>query len=555
MDGKVVIKTELDTKSFDAQIEQTRQKLNRLENAYEKASKASGKFKPNEQAMANLRVQIEKTRNSLVGLEKKQADLDKIGLTNTLSSLGDIGQNLDDVTHKVTKWGLALFGIRSAYMFIRQTMSTLSSENEQIANDIEYMRWILAQTLKPVIEWIIKGLYLILTLINMVSVALFRYNFLAGKGADQFKKMKKSTGGIASDLKEARKQLASFDEMNILADNVKASGGGGGVPGGIDEWDTPDFGEMEQKILKFKTDWFNFGDEMEKMLYNMPFSVWTDAFGQWDLAMYGLTETIHGIWGLITTFFSFVGHASQVLHGIITGNVGETKTGFMGLLGDLWNWIKYTVEVIRGVGDLIKGIIKGIIQTVWGWLFDFINNAIKEFDKFKDKVVGKWTEIRDKIKNKITEIQNFLTEKFGIVGTVIGNVIGGGIKGIVNAILSWAESKINGFLGSINSAIALVNKIPGVNIKPINFVHFPRLAKGGIINMPGRGVPVGSAIGGERGQEGVIPLTDSQQMALLGEAIGRYITINANITNMMNGRIISRELERIQNDKDFAFNK
>ena len=71
----------------------------------------------------------------------------------------------------------------------------------------------------------------------------------------------------------------------------------------------------------------------------------------------------------------------------------------------------------------------------------------------------------------------------------------------------------------------------------------------------GRGVPVGSAIGGERGAEGVIPLTDSQQMALLGEAIGRYITINANITNTMNGRVISRELQKVQNDSDFAFNK
>ena len=64
----------------------------------------------------------------------------------------------------------------------------------------------------------------------------------------------------------------------------------------------------------------------------------------------------------------------------------------------------------------------------------------------------------------------------------------------------------------------------------------PRLKAGGIINLPGRGIPVGggTAIGGESGREGVIPLTDSQAMETLGEAIGRYITINANITNTMN---------------------
>lgn len=59
---------------------------------------------------------------------------------------------------------------------------------------------------------------------------------------------------------------------------------------------------------------------------------------------------------------------------------------------------------------------------------------------------------------------------------------------------------------------------------------------------------------GERGAEGVIPLTDSQAMETLGEAIGRYITINANITNAMNGRVISRQIQQIMANQDFAYN-
>ena len=89
---------------------------------------------------------------------------------------------------------------------------------------------------------------------------------------------------------------------------------------------------------------------------------------------------------------------------------------------------------------------------------------------------------------------------------------------------------------------------------PLPTFNLPRLKVGGIINMPNKGVMLGSAIGGEAGREGVIPLTDSQAMEALGEAIGKYITINANITNTMNGRVISRQLKQIQNDKDFAYN-
>lgn len=43
-------------------------------------------------------------------------------------------------------------------------------------------------------------------------------------------------------------------------------------------------------------------------------------------------------------------------------------------------------------------------------------------------------------------------------------------------------------------------------------------------------------------------------METLGETIGRYITINANIENRMNGRLISRQLQTIRNDQDFAYN-
>ena len=81
-----------------------------------------------------------------------------------------------------------------------------------------------------------------------------------------------------------------------------------------------------------------------------------------------------------------------------------------------------------------------------------------------------------------------------------------------------------------------------------------KLAHGGIINNPGRGVSLGNGIiGGEAGREMVMPL-DSQTMAQLGQEIGKWITINANIINQMNGRTISRELKTVTADSDFATN-
>jgi len=81
------------------------------------------------------------------------------------------------------------------------------------------------------------------------------------------------------------------------------------------------------------------------------------------------------------------------------------------------------------------------------------------------------------------------------------------------------------------------------------------LASGGIINQPGRGVPVTSAIAGERGAEGIVPLTDSQQMALLGEAIGRYVNLNATIPVYVGNRQIVREIKKIDAENSFASNR
>lgn len=88
-------------------------------------------------------------------------------------------------------------------------------------------------------------------------------------------------------------------------------------------------------------------------------------------------------------------------------------------------------------------------------------------------------------------------------------------------------------------------------------VVYPKLqycANGAIINQPGRGVPITQAVGGERGQEGILPLTDSQQMDLLGSAIARHMNINATIPIYIGNRQIAREIQKINAQQEFVMN-
>lgn len=127
---------------------------------------------------------------------------------------------------------------------------------------------------------------------------------------------------------------------------------------------------------------------------------------------------------------------------------------------------------------------------------------------------------------------------------------------IATSVSNFAEAGKNFAEATLLALQAKLKVLNGVNSTTASIKKAFGLASGGIVNLPGRGVPVGAnAVAGESGAEGIIPLTDSQAMETLGEAIGRHVIINANITNSMNGRVISRELQKINSEDTFGYNR
>ena len=182
-------------------------------------------------------------------------------------------------------------------------------------------------------------------------------------------------------------------------------------------------------------------------------------------------------------------------------------------------------------------------------------------------LVGK--TISDVIKNSLNLFEGLFIGVKQILDGIIRifkgdfkNGISLAMRGIGNIIISVLNTVINGFNAFIlpmRGLIVAAGKITGKKwtMNTIKIPRIPRLAKGGIINQPGRGVPIGygQAIGGENRAEGVIPLTDSQQMALLGETIGKYVKINNVIDVNMDSRRINRILQNSSDRVNFASNK
>lgn len=569
MNGEVVIGVGLDTKSFDKQIEEVEYQLKQIDYELSHAKE----LKLDSRTIKEYELKAEKLTNQLASLRQKQEDLNKSNLSQIPTQLNTIGNGVEGVIKKITRWGLALFGIRSMYNFIRGSMSTLSGYNEQLATDVEYIRFALASTLQPVIEKIIQLVYTLLSYVLYIGRAWGLISKNADFSTKAFQNGTKAAKDTNKEAKKLSKTLAGFDEMNILQDNSDTGGdtstGGGGITA-----PSMDLSNLEDVKIPKWIQWI--ADNRDKVL---GFFIELGAIiGTIKLAKFLMTlgvgaATIGGIIAIIGGLIIFIKGIIDYLKdptwenfAKILAGIAVIAAGVFLIFGGFPALIALIVGAVIALGLAIYknwDTIKKTLSKVGSWINDNIIKPVANFFK------GLWNGITNGVKGAVNNIKNFFNSipSFfgGIVNTIFnffrnlgsaaGNVIASAFKAVVNGVLRTIENILNTPIRTINSLIGVINKIPGINIGRLSTFSLPRLAKGGIVNMPGRGINYGGANIAERGAEGIIPLTDSQQMALLGEAIGRYITVNANITNTMNGRVISREIQRVQNNSNFAMNR
>lgn len=385
-------------------------------------------------------------------------------------------------------------------------------------------------------------------------------------------------GGAVNKAKELKKQLTGFDEMNVLQDSSSDSSGSGNVQisaGGMGDLDLSGFDiQLDATNNKINEIYNNvittFGriGEFLGTIFDQPIEILKQVWS-------GFVQILSDIWNeygqtLVDNISSFVDTTVSLFQKIWDDVIDPIVTPFLEMLS--WLWEKHLKKLIENLGEFIMKLINGALEIynkfiapIVSFLLDILAPAWSTYTSFLIGVLGTGLAFVSDIFSSIIKILggviDFIVGIFTLNWKKAWNGVVSIFKGIIDGLVGIIKYPINLIIDAINSFIAGLNKIqipdwvPVVGGMGFHIDKIPKLAKGGIINMPGRGIPVGGAIAGERGQEGVLPLTDSQQMAILGEAIGKYITINANITNTMNGRIISRELQKVQNDSDFAYNR
>ena len=296
----------------------------------------------------------------------------------------------------------------------------------------------------------------------------------------------------------------------------------------------------------------------------------------------------------------------SIIGALLSAIVGAAKR--IGEIGtEIWNTIKTHFDkyvdwegtpeeivegLFNGIVDAIKGVGNWIYNNIWipfrdGFKKAFdINSPSKKMENFGGYIIdGLYNGITGgiaKIKKACTDTWKAIKEKFSGVGTwfettfknawqKVKDVFSKGGKifnGIKEGIASTFKTIVNGLIDGINKIIKtpfkaindMLNTVRSVSVlgvkpfkdlwdkNPLTIPQIPKLAVGGIVNRPGRGVP---AIIGEAGAEAVLPLENNTEwMDVLADKIGGNVTIPI----YMDGKKIATYVVDIQKKKAFAMN-
>ena len=138
------------------------------------------KYKKQIDNLNNINKKLKQNKGEQKLLTNQVEELNnKLQLQGISESLENIGKSTSKTVKQVGKWALAIFGVRAAYGFVRNAVSTLSQYNEQLATDLEYIRFAIASSLEPLIEKIVSLVYKLLNYLNYIAQAWFGVNLFA----------------------------------------------------------------------------------------------------------------------------------------------------------------------------------------------------------------------------------------------------------------------------------------------------------------------------------------------------------------------------------------
>ncbi|MGM9881565.1 MAG: hypothetical protein ACI31S_01835 [Bacilli bacterium] len=531
----------------------------------EKAAELEAKIKevklnPNNSLEAqNLTQKIENMTSKLEESKKQTNELGKsikknLGIKAQLSGITEgfdgIGKKVDKLKTRMTRLigTVAVFSlIRSGLTSLRNSFTSLLKQNDTFKSSLNQIKANLMTAFAPIYNACLPAINSLMNSLSKLTgtIAVF-VSGLFGTSLEDAKKqaegLSKSLDSTAKSGEKASGSLASFDNLEVVADN-NSSGGGTSSDNSIDY-----SGELQysQKLLDILNNIKNFVVENKELVIGMIAGITgaliaLNTLGFKPIKSLGIGIAIAGIVILIQGIIDFIKDPSWENFGtILTGltlilagvaiamlavnatnpvawivlaiaAVTALATIIIKYKDEIMAWLSKAGEwiynnVIKPIGDFFVGLwdgIKNIFSSVGNWFYTQVISPVVNFfsnmwNTLKNGAKNAW----EGIKNIFSTVANFFKNIFTNAWEGVKKVFSTGGKifdGIKEGIVSAFTTVVNAIITGINKVVSLpfnglnkiLDKIQGVSIagiKPFNWItwrapvpQIPKLATGTVI--------------------------------------------------------------------------
>lgn len=275
-------------------------------------------------------------------------------------------------------------------------------------------------------------------------------------------------------------------------------------------------------------------------------------------------ELIKTIWNMVKPYFQMVWNNIKIIFSVVSTYIGGAFRTAWAIIKAIWDtvtgYFRAIWNTIAGIFSVIKNVLTGNWSEAWEGIKGIVNTWAEFFSGIWESIksvfgaVGEWftstfSAAWEGIKGIFANVAGFfqgiwdtIKNMFTSIGTSIADGVSGAFKSVINAVIDFAGGLINKFIKGINTAIGVINHIPGVNIGYLEEVNLPKLANGGVIQRPG------DVMVGERGPE-ILSLPQGATVTPLNKAGGKtentfYITIDAKDRSV--GEIIAELIPQLK---------
>lgn len=491
------------------EISSQKEEVKRLQSEYDSV----------ERTIDSIDKKMEKYNESLDSSKEKAAELNteisasKTPMAKMANAADEVDKRFDKITKRIIGLAKRVFffslitaGLRS----LRSWMSNVINTSDEAKNAVARLKGALLTLAQPLVNVVIPAFIQLVNVLTKVVLAIAQFmSFIFGTTLSQSAKdaeaLSKSMDDTAGSAKEAKKQLAGFDELNVLSDN-KSGGGSSSSSSPLFDFEVQEDEGLMKKILGIVEAigaailaWkigSAFGLSLQQMLglfmaiygaiqfVKTYFDAWVNgvSFEKLNELILWLTVTVTGL------YIAFGSTAAAI--GLVVGGIALLVLGIKDAMQNGANWAN-VLTMITGI--LAAGI--GIAVLTGSWIPLLIAGilavilAFTQWAGTTDQLIG---NIKQIFWGLIQFVKGVFTGDWKMAWEGVKNVF----KGIVNTMLTIIGSFVNVAIKGINWLIDMINKInikipdwiPSVggkswspNLSRVSSWTIPQLANGAVV--------------------------------------------------------------------------